>query len=126
MAFWTSLREVGTGLTREFQAPNENNLKEPVIYVAGRPHVLRLINRPLENVEYAMPQFPYFYGYLLAIGLLGSLLLWSNLWKIVLRKIFYMNYVKMAVGFSFTTKLKNDLVFSLSFPFGKLWGTRKS
>ncbi|PPQ89323.1 hypothetical protein CVT25_003160 [Psilocybe cyanescens] len=33
MVYWTSLRE------------------EPVIYVAGRPHVLRLINRPLENVE---------------------------------------------------------------------------
>ncbi|KAF8896122.1 inositol hexakisphosphate-domain-containing protein [Infundibulicybe gibba] len=31
--FWTSLRE------------------EPVIYVAGRPHVLRLVDRPLENVE---------------------------------------------------------------------------
>ncbi|THH21421.1 hypothetical protein EW146_g157 [Bondarzewia mesenterica] len=31
--FWTSLRE------------------EPVIYVAGQPHVLRLKNRPLENVE---------------------------------------------------------------------------
>ncbi|EIN10058.1 hypothetical protein PUNSTDRAFT_125979 [Punctularia strigosozonata HHB-11173 SS5] len=30
---WTSLRE------------------EPVIYVAGRPHVLRLIEKPLENVE---------------------------------------------------------------------------
>uniref|UniRef100_A0A8H7Y3N0 Inositol hexakisphosphate-domain-containing protein n=1 Tax=Psilocybe cubensis TaxID=181762 RepID=A0A8H7Y3N0_PSICU len=33
MVYWTSLRE------------------EPVIYVAGRPHVLRLVNRPLENVE---------------------------------------------------------------------------
>ncbi|KAF9466586.1 inositol hexakisphosphate-domain-containing protein [Collybia nuda] len=33
MVFWTSLRE------------------EPVIYVAGRPHVLRLVDRPLENVE---------------------------------------------------------------------------
>ncbi|KZP23754.1 hypothetical protein FIBSPDRAFT_1042612 [Athelia psychrophila] len=31
--FWTSLRE------------------EPVIYIAGRPHVLRLVDRPLENVE---------------------------------------------------------------------------
>ncbi|EIM91392.1 uncharacterized protein STEHIDRAFT_153038 [Stereum hirsutum FP-91666 SS1] len=31
--FWTSLRE------------------EPVLYIAGRPHVLRLVNRPLENVE---------------------------------------------------------------------------
>ncbi|KAH6913140.1 inositol hexakisphosphate-domain-containing protein [Coprinopsis sp. MPI-PUGE-AT-0042] len=31
--FWTSLRE------------------EPVIYVAGRPHVLRLVNKPLENLE---------------------------------------------------------------------------
>lgn len=31
--FWTSLRE------------------EPVLYVAGRPHVLRLMDRPLENVE---------------------------------------------------------------------------
>ncbi|KAJ3520625.1 hypothetical protein NM688_g9135 [Phlebia brevispora] len=30
---WTSLRE------------------EPVIYVAGRPHVLRLVDKPLENVE---------------------------------------------------------------------------
>jgi len=30
---WTSLRE------------------EPVLYVAGRPHVLRLLSRPLENVE---------------------------------------------------------------------------
>ncbi|EKM78648.1 hypothetical protein AGABI1DRAFT_100687 [Agaricus bisporus var. burnettii JB137-S8] len=33
MVFWTSLRE------------------EPVVYVAGRPHVLRLVNKPLENVE---------------------------------------------------------------------------
>ncbi|PAV16188.1 metal ion binding oxidoreductase [Pyrrhoderma noxium] len=33
MVFWTSLRE------------------EPVLYVAGRPHVLRLMDRPLENVE---------------------------------------------------------------------------
>ncbi|KAI0072968.1 hypothetical protein K474DRAFT_1723915 [Panus rudis PR-1116 ss-1] len=32
-AYWTSLRE------------------EPVIYVAGRPHVLRLVDKPLENVE---------------------------------------------------------------------------
>ncbi|KAG7089324.1 hypothetical protein E1B28_011021 [Marasmius oreades] len=33
LVYWTSLRE------------------EPVIYVAGRPHVLRLVDRPLENVE---------------------------------------------------------------------------
>ncbi|KAF8556228.1 hypothetical protein OG21DRAFT_1409537 [Imleria badia] len=33
MVFWTSLRE------------------EPVVYVAGRPHVLRLVDKPLENVE---------------------------------------------------------------------------
>lgn len=32
-AIWTSLRE------------------EPVLYVAGRPHVLRLVDRPLENLE---------------------------------------------------------------------------
>ena len=25
--------------------------EEPVIYVAGRPHVLRLVDKPLENVE---------------------------------------------------------------------------
>lgn len=31
--FWTSLRE------------------EPVAYIAGRPHVLRLVDKPLENVE---------------------------------------------------------------------------
>ncbi|KAL0953290.1 hypothetical protein HGRIS_004539 [Hohenbuehelia grisea] len=33
MVYWTSLRE------------------EPVVYVAGRPHVLRLVDKPLENVE---------------------------------------------------------------------------
>ncbi|TFK28151.1 hypothetical protein FA15DRAFT_753712 [Coprinopsis marcescibilis] len=33
MVYWTSLRE------------------EPVIYVGGRPHVLRLVNKPLENLE---------------------------------------------------------------------------
>ncbi|OCH86618.1 hypothetical protein OBBRIDRAFT_890367 [Obba rivulosa] len=33
LVYWTSLRE------------------EPVLYVAGRPHVLRLVDRPLENVE---------------------------------------------------------------------------
>ncbi|KZW02890.1 hypothetical protein EXIGLDRAFT_730985, partial [Exidia glandulosa HHB12029] len=33
MVYWTSLRE------------------EPVLYVAGRPHVLRLVDRPLVNVE---------------------------------------------------------------------------
>ncbi|KAK0194057.1 inositol hexakisphosphate-domain-containing protein, partial [Armillaria mellea] len=33
MVYWTSLRE------------------EPVIYIAGRPHVLRLVDKPLENVE---------------------------------------------------------------------------
>lgn len=25
--------------------------QEPVIYIAGRPHVLRLVDRPLQNVE---------------------------------------------------------------------------
>lgn len=29
-----------------------SNFQEPVIYVAGRPHVLRLVDKPLENVEY--------------------------------------------------------------------------
>ncbi|KAG6832796.1 hypothetical protein H0H92_009414 [Tricholoma furcatifolium] len=33
LVYWTSLRE------------------EPVVYVAGRPHVLRLVDRPLENLE---------------------------------------------------------------------------
>ncbi|KAL1739364.1 inositol hexakisphosphate-domain-containing protein [Schizophyllum fasciatum] len=28
-----------------------HSAREPVIYVAGRPHVLRLVDRPLENVE---------------------------------------------------------------------------
>ncbi|PCH42051.1 hypothetical protein WOLCODRAFT_119866, partial [Wolfiporia cocos MD-104 SS10] len=36
--YWTSLREA-------------SNTPEPVIYVAGRPHVLRLVDKPLENVE---------------------------------------------------------------------------
>jgi len=25
--------------------------QEPVLYIAGRPHVLRIVDRPLENVE---------------------------------------------------------------------------
>ena len=25
--------------------------QEPVLYIAGRPHVLRLVDKPLENVE---------------------------------------------------------------------------
>ena len=29
-----------------------NSRQEPVIYVAGRPHVLRRVDKPLENVEY--------------------------------------------------------------------------
>ncbi|KAG2107438.1 inositol hexakisphosphate-domain-containing protein [Suillus discolor] len=33
MVYWTSLRE------------------EPVIYIAGQPHVLRIVDKPLENVE---------------------------------------------------------------------------
>jgi hypothetical protein len=33
MVYWTSLRE------------------EPVLYIAGRPHVLRIVDKPLENVE---------------------------------------------------------------------------
>lgn len=32
-AYWTSLRE------------------EPVLYVGGRPHVLRQVDRPLQNME---------------------------------------------------------------------------
>lgn len=31
--------------------------QEPVIYVAGRPHVLRLVDKPLENVEYGYLSF---------------------------------------------------------------------
>lgn len=30
--------------------------EEPVIYVAGRPHVLRLVNKPLENLECVSPR----------------------------------------------------------------------
>lgn len=38
-------------------------LQEPVLYIAGRPHVLRLVDRPLENVEYVctssnLPNWP--------------------------------------------------------------------
>lgn len=33
------------------------NHQEPVIYVSGRPHVLRLVDRPLENVEYVQVTF---------------------------------------------------------------------
>lgn len=31
-----------------FRSPK---IQEPVIYVAGRPHVLRIVDRPLENLE---------------------------------------------------------------------------
>ena len=48
--FWTSLREVGIVRSAEgtFADPFR---QEPVLYIAGRPHVLRLVDRPLENVE---------------------------------------------------------------------------
>ncbi|KAE9405167.1 hypothetical protein BT96DRAFT_916343 [Gymnopus androsaceus JB14] len=42
--FWTSLKR---GLFRIFPCL----FSEPVIYVAGRPHVLRLVDKPLENVQ---------------------------------------------------------------------------
>jgi hypothetical protein len=47
---WTSLREVRP----EWSLFAESwliSLKEPVVYIAGKPHVLRLVDRPLENVE---------------------------------------------------------------------------
>ena len=49
--FWTSLREVNV-----VQSDKEGGLicrfyQEPVLYIAGRPHVLRLVDKPLENVE---------------------------------------------------------------------------
>jgi hypothetical protein len=34
-----------------FQLDDDAFSQEPVIYVAGRPHVLRLVDRPLQNVE---------------------------------------------------------------------------
>lgn len=50
MVYWTSLREVRyfCCLLRHVQLTAS---QEPVIYVAGRPHVLRLVDKPLENVE---------------------------------------------------------------------------
>ena len=50
MVYWTSLREVSARLLRLFDH-SLNSVQEPVIYVAGRPHVLRLVDKPLENVE---------------------------------------------------------------------------
>lgn len=47
---WTSLREVCRA-TLLYVLSQTDILQEPVIYVAGRPHVLRLVDRPLENVE---------------------------------------------------------------------------
>jgi len=51
VVYWTSLREVRLVLL-EICIHSYHSPQEPVIYVAGRPHVLRLENRPLENVEY--------------------------------------------------------------------------
>lgn len=42
---WTSLREVSSN-------SSEANDQEPVLYVNSRPHVLRLVDKPLANVEY--------------------------------------------------------------------------
>jgi hypothetical protein len=48
--FWTSLREV-TQFGKFVIFFNSPSIQEPVVYIAGRPHVLRLVDRPLENVE---------------------------------------------------------------------------
>lgn len=50
MVIWTSLREVCCiyHIYIPFFTVVE---QEPVIYIAGQPHVLRLQNRPMENVE---------------------------------------------------------------------------
>ena len=29
----------------------DRSRQEPVLYIAGRPHVLRLVDKPLENME---------------------------------------------------------------------------
>lgn len=51
MVFWTSLREVKLLVPCASRYSSDAFDKEPVIYISGRPHVLRLVNRPLENVE---------------------------------------------------------------------------
>jgi hypothetical protein len=66
MVYWTSLREVCVNETRHTSLLITST-QEPVIYVAGRPHVLRLESRPLENVEYVRPIFllPTFIDFIL-------------------------------------------------------------
>ena len=49
--FWTSLREVRIVRAAERGGFNDRFRQEPVLYIAGRPHVLRLVDKPLENVE---------------------------------------------------------------------------
>ncbi len=49
IVYWTSLREV-RGLSYQHFSAHISS-QEPVIYIAGRPHVLRLVDKPLENVE---------------------------------------------------------------------------
>ena len=51
--YWTSLREVNSlrHACLRVMEPHHHQFQEPVIYVAGRPHVLRLVDKPLENVE---------------------------------------------------------------------------
>lgn len=49
--FWTSLREVGIAWTAKKERFIDRFRQEPVLYIAGRPHVLRLVDKPLENVE---------------------------------------------------------------------------
>ncbi|CCL99307.1 uncharacterized protein FIBRA_01323 [Fibroporia radiculosa] len=53
MVYWTSLREAST-IRKSKRLKLDltfTRVQEPVIYVAGRPHVLRLVDKPLENVE---------------------------------------------------------------------------
>jgi hypothetical protein len=48
---WISLREVAHHIYLDLSLIHG---QEPVIYVCGRPHVLRLTDKPLENVECAI------------------------------------------------------------------------
>lgn len=47
---WTSLREASASVYSNVVS-YLNVIQEPVVYVTGKPHVLRLVDRPYENVE---------------------------------------------------------------------------
>jgi hypothetical protein len=102
LVYWTSLRE------------------EPVIYVARRPHVLRLVDRPLENVEYGRLPAQIFLCLHVMLGLLVLRPKWLKPWRRASRRMLYVKLSEEAVVFCCTMKLKSGRGCSRLFQCGNM------